>query len=196
MGKLRGREPAAEIGRMGAVQPQVVRAVEYIGVRDLARRAADGDIDPVISDQETKLLGQIFPEQARPGDANRVDAGLVEPPEGARGKLGALAVLIVDPKLRIGEQALGPRLRIRPLTAGEVTGERASKRCGRLVEHLAKFVHKGWDVVYVGQIGSFLSAGSLAMPEAAARVQTPLLPGRAGHGKVPSWPSSISIMPR
>jgi hypothetical protein len=145
IGELGRREPAAEVGGVGAVEPEVVGAVEDIGVRDLARRRTDRNLDLVVADQIFELLGQIFAEMARPGDADRVAAGLVQSAEGPRREGGRLVEAVVDPELGIGEQAAQPRLGVRPLTAKQVARQRPTQGRHGFVEHLAKLVDDGGD---------------------------------------------------
>jgi hypothetical protein len=138
MGELGGREPAGEVRGLHFVEAQILGAVEHVGIGYLAGGAADRDLDLIVADEIFELLGEIFAEVARPGDADRIAAGLVEPAEGAGREFRRAVRAVVDSKLGIGEQAGRPRVRVRPLAAEQIAGEGASKGGDRFVEHRAQ----------------------------------------------------------
>ena len=140
---------------MDLVEPEIVGAVEDVRVRDLARRMADRNVDIVIADQIFELLGEIFAEVARAGDADRVAAGLVQSAEGARREIGRLVIAVVDAELGISEQAARPRLGIGPLAAQQIMGQRPAQGGDRLVEHLAKLVDDRRNGLKVAQAFPF-----------------------------------------
>ncbi len=74
---------------------------------------------------------------ARPRDADRVAAGLVQSAEGAGREAGRLVEAVVDPKLGISEQASRPGLGVRPLAAKQIARQRPAQGRHRFVEHLA-----------------------------------------------------------
>ena len=156
MGELGCRKPHGEVRRLGAVEPQIVGAVEDVGIGDFARRAADRNFDVIILDQIAQLLRDIFAEQVRPGDAGRIAAGLVEPAIGARRKVGRAAIGIVDPQLGIGKAALGACLGVGSLAILEVARQSGAQAGDRLVVHLAKAIDDLGDVVDRGDDALFL----------------------------------------
>ena len=170
MGELGGREPAAEIGGERPVEAQVVGAVEDVGVGDLARGTADRNLDVVIRSEKLELLGQIFAEQPRLGDARRVAAGPVQPPVGPRREFRRGQVAIIDAKLRIGEQALGPGLRIGALAVGEVARQGGAQGRGRFVGDGRQRIDEGGDVVTPLGEGRAHRAASMAAAPARCRL--------------------------
>ena len=167
MGELGRREPHGEIGRLGAVEPQIVGAVEDIGIGDFPRRAADRDLDVIILDQIAQLLGEIFAEQIGVGDAGRVAARLVEPAISARRKIGRAAPGIIDAQLGIGEAALGAGLGVRALAVLEIMGESGAQARDRFVVHLAEAVDHLRDIVELGGDAGFLVHAAVIPPRRA-----------------------------
>ena len=171
MGQLGGRKPEREISRLRPIKPQIVGRIEDVGIGNLARRAADLDHDAIIGDEIGKLLGQIFAEQIRPRDADRIGAGPVEPAEGARRQLDGRAGMIVDAQLGIGEQAGGTGGGVRTFAGFEIGGERAAQIGDRLVIDRAKPVDEVRNSVRAGgQVRSSLQRhGGGSLPSLTPR---------------------------
>ena len=52
--------------------------LDHIGIWDFARGPADGDPDVIVAVEVLELVDQIIAKQVGPGDAGRVDSGLIE----------------------------------------------------------------------------------------------------------------------
>ena len=166
MDELGRREGAGELGGAAFLELQVLAAVEHVGIGYLAPRPSDRDLDLIVADEIAELLAQIFPEHARPGDAGRVAAGMVQPAEGARREFLGQHLHMVDAKLGIGEQALGASARSRDLAGGQILRERVAEIGDRFVIDGAKLIDDLRDVVDRRDQESCLLAFFLRFPAA------------------------------
>ena len=126
MDQLIRRKEAGKLGRADVtdLDPAVL---DHIGVRDLARRAADADLDVIVANQVLDLVDEIFAEQVWARDAGGIGAGLAEARESARRRRAQRLAAIVDPELRISEAPLVPRLGIGPRPVADVLGQRLAE---------------------------------------------------------------------
>src|SRR6185312_11579315 len=126
MNQLVRREEARQLGGadIAHLDPAIL---DYIGIRDLARRPADRDGDIIVAGEMVELVDEIVAEQLGPGDAGRVDAGLVESGERTRRSRKRPLAGIVDAKFGIGERAALARFSVGRRTLLDVAGERLTE---------------------------------------------------------------------
>ncbi|MNQ91350.1 hypothetical protein D3C85_1067250 [compost metagenome] len=124
VGQVRGREPARDRGRHGAVQRHA-GTVQHIGEGDFLIRRLDRDGGAVLGDQQAQLLQQIIAVQVGAGDGRRIDAGARQAGEGPRLQVLRTVAEPADGQSRIGEQAGGPGFGI-----GALAGLEEALHCG------------------------------------------------------------------
>ena len=139
-------EPARQLGGAHAAELEL-GAVDHVGVADLAGRAADLDVDAIVADQMAELLGQIGAEQPRPGDRAGVDAGLVEPGEGARRGRRRAFGLIGDAQLGVGEGADVAGVAVGADAVAGIGVERGAEIGDRAVVNGLQLVEDGGNLV-------------------------------------------------
>ena len=147
MDQLGRRKPARQLGRGDAVELQILAGVEHVGKGDFARRMADRDAHRIIADEMVELVGEIVAEQRRAGDAGGVDAGLVEPGEGAgRGGRRRFGV-IFEAQLGISEAAFVARLAVGTGARRGISVERGAEVGDRRIVNIAKFVEDAGNLL-------------------------------------------------
>ncbi|MNX41943.1 hypothetical protein D3C86_723570 [compost metagenome] len=124
MGQVRGREPARDGRRHGAVQRHA-GTVQHIGEGDFLIRRFDRDRGAVFGRQQGQLFQQIVAVQVGAGDGGGVDAGARQAGEGPRLEVLRTVAEPADGQSRIGEQAGGPGFGI-----GALAGLEEALHCG------------------------------------------------------------------
>lgn len=120
MGQVRGREPAGDGRRHGAVQRHA-GTVQHIGEGNFLIRRFDRDGHAELGRQQGQLLQQIVAVQVGAGDGGRIDAGPRQAGEGPHLEVVGTVAEPADGQPGIGEQAGGPRFGIGALAGLEET---------------------------------------------------------------------------
>ena len=140
-------EPARQFGRGDPAELQILAGVEHVGEGDFARRMADRDAHRIIADEMVELGGEIVAEQGRAGDAGGVDAGLVQPREGAGWRRRRRVGVIFETQFGISEAAFVARLAVGAGARRGIIIERGAEVGDRRIVDGAKFVEDAGNLV-------------------------------------------------
>ena len=143
-------EEAGDLLSLGAVEMQILRAVQDVGIGDLLVRATDGDLNAVIAHQVLELLGQVILEKSWARQSDGVVAGRTDQGEGAADAGNRPGRRITDAQFRIGVGAAPPKGGIGTLSGLEKGGEVAPQVGDGLVVKRLQILDDRGELVWLG----------------------------------------------